>query len=341
MADLTLSPDGGEALGRTAEEAPGSDMVTAVAELCDTQVAEAEKTEDDADPDADAGGDEEVTTTDEVVEDDAQPSDDEEVAEEKEDDGQTSQQETHDDEPPELPSDLLMRGAKLGISERVMKNLGEDAEAFVTQQETLVASKTEEAEVTPEEDPIVAVFDAAEEKIKALKEDGVDDDVAAVLDSLVEINKASMEKLQNLEANQGNVSTQSEPSADDSLNWFDDQVSAAGEEFAEIFGEGTRETVAQDSEQFKNRSQLWDETLAIFQGAQATNKPISSKEAFAKALKIVAPDAPAKKARKALETKVTKRASQIVEDPGGRNGPKTDPQKVCLDEITEIMNRDT
>jgi hypothetical protein len=223
--------------------------------------------------------------------------------------------------PPEVADALVERAVKAGmsISDARSFQTAEALERMCGMLETRKpgaeagAGKGEE-EGKPEDDPLDAIPDLDPEKY--------DENVVAGFKAMKDIIRKQQTAL-----NAGSKTGE--------MTWFDSQVAALGESFAEALGAGETSKLDPNSSEAGTRAQLKEKMDVLLAGYKAAGKEVSKDVAFKEAVSVVLGDVQSK-SEAALKSKdlADRRRKHIARPSGAKVTPTADP----LSEVADIVN---
>ena len=230
-----------------------------------------------------------------------------------------------------------------------VEDAGEPQSEEGEEQEEAEAQGPEPANVTEEAEPEVEpepeqgdVVDELEDQLKGVYEkleaEGFDPDLTAAFKSVGEIAKSALKRAEAAEA--AVVGNQQAAQHEQTMNWFDNKVSAMGGDFQDMFGKGTYKDISHDSDTFKNRAALFDDMANLMAGAEKTGKSLTMEAAFEKAFKAMTYDVAQQKHKEKLTNKVKHRDSQTMEPPGNKgSNVELDDDAEALSDLKSVLAR--
>lgn len=260
---------------------------------------------------------------DETVEGD----DDESTGDDNADDSESvegdSDEENADDEDEssasDVDEDLISQAIELGLPANLARTLDKAGTLATTLAGHILNKPTGETEDVEEKE---------KDDWKPLDPDEFDQEIVdrdkAMHDKLVEQQK-------QIESILGKSQVDSQSAENDR---FDNMFNGLGDDYDEMIGKDTYKTIDQDSDQFRNRSEIFEEAKVFAQ--IYPNK--TEKELFAKAVNSVLGEHSAKLERKKISKSLTKRSKSIIQKPVSRDGKKLTNMDKTLDEVEKIMN---
>jgi hypothetical protein len=124
------------------------------------------------------------------------------------------------------------------------------------------------------------------------------------------------------------------------MDAFDARVNALPEQYRELFGEGDRNSLNQQSGEFINRSRLYQSMEALRQGRHMQGLPELSMEAtFNRALLSEFPESTEKQIATEVGQKLTARFKQSVARPSSRVGAKISPEKAAESRVAAFLDK--
>lgn len=185
-------------------------------------------------------------------------------------------------------------------------------------------------EESPEQDPLADFPELDPEKY--------DENVIKAFEATKALIRAQNETINELRSShEQSVVAGRQSAARDVEQWFDRQVEALGEDFAESLGKGAYSALDRGSSQFAKRDQIASKMSIILAGYQSTGQsPPPREEVFSEAARLVLHDDFVAARERKLAKDLENRAGQHIARPGGKNTKQT---KSPLEETAELIDR--
>lgn len=236
-------------------------------------------------------------------------------------------------------SNLLARAITAGVSLKDANWFSSDTalEQFLVEVEAAQGAAAEEDTAVPA-DPFA--------DLPKLDPDVHDAGVIEKFDRLTDIikdertaNQAMEDRLQTIEGQQQETLQASEQAnATEVGNWFNEQCSGLGEDFAGAIGTGKTTSLESGSTQWTNREQIAKQVAVLDSGYRAEGlEPPPRNELFETAARFVLQDEYRQIREKELSGKLEKRAGQHIERVGGRKASASQtPEDFAVAELEKL-----
>ena len=217
---------------------------------------------------------------------------------------------------------------------RIVSHLeGQQQEVYRANEERIAASQ-KAGKVEPKK----SVLDS----LPKLNPDDHDAELIKSFDTMKDVIEKQQEQYEELLARQNTQADLSQRADVASVEqWFEGQVEALGEDFAEALGKGTGRSLTQGSSQLAKRDELAQQMTVLLAGYNATGiEPPPRDQIFEAAIKVVLPKERAQSKRRSVSDKLKDRSRQHVPRvSGNRTRHTTTPEAAAAAAIDKKFGR--
>lgn len=229
-------------------------------------------------------------------------------------------------ETPTLDAALVAKAEELGLTHDEAMGIGSDAvleKLIVAMGNTATQAESAQTQKAPE---AVGTQEVVPELKLDLPENVVEAEVVGAFEALKAHYDARIAQLEGRQEQtnsevQGLVKTEDVRAEREMTRWADGKFAALGTEYVGLFGKGERDSLAPNTDAFKNRGQVLQTMDVISDGREQNGLPeLSGDTLFTRAVHSLFSNEVQTTVRKQIAGKVDKRAGQFTARPTHRRG---------------------